>query len=186
MSNKKVNKKPNNNSGENIFDLSKIVSSTNDIEISNNNSPENLLDGYELVPHSDWVNLKYNTHIRYLNKDGAMRRGGFVKKIWSKTDKMGAIYLVIDLVANFAKNGSSWSISSNKVEKIWKKIGSGSNEINIVSSKYDNISNSELETIKEDIEYCKGSIQHMIAEIQNLKNEQLRIVELIRKLHNIK
>ena len=183
MSNKKQTKK------ENIFDLSKIVSNTNDIEISGDEvSESSLLVGYEPVDPKEWANLSPRTHIRYLNKDGTMRRGGFVSKIWSKKDLKGNAYILIDLVANYGKNSSKWSISSTKVEKIWRKEGSDYEDVtvNSVPTAAKGVDSQVLKDLGDDIEYCKKSIQHITIEIQKIKNEQTRTLELIKKLHNIR
>ncbi len=170
---------------ENIFDLSKLVSDTNDVEIKED-SPEAsaLLSGYVLLSESEWENIVPRTHIRYLNKDGTMRKGGFVSKIWRKKDAKGKSYILIDLVGNYGKNSTKWTISSSKVEKIWKKEGSEYEDITVKESPSiaaNATSSKELKDMKEELDYCKESIRFLTSEIQKIKNEQARTLEIMIK-----
>jgi hypothetical protein len=164
-------------SKENIFDLSKLVSTTNDVEISHTEGiRENALKNYEPVPQEEWVNIPYNSHIRYLNKDGSFRMGGFVQRISKSIDKKNDEVVKIELTSSYGGKTTQWAIVSTKVAKIWKKI---SFDVEVERPKAD------LEMLKEDIAFCKESIRHISTELQKMKNEQIRIVELIKKLHKL-
>ncbi len=163
---------------DNIFDLSKLVPQSSDIEVKH--EQVELTDNYELVEKENWDKIPYKTYIRYLRKDGSLRKGGFVKAIWKTKDNSGHDTLKIDLVSGFGFNGTEWSIYSTSVEKIWKR------KENMTEIEQPIIRNTEIEDMKEEIQYVKKSIDNIKKELQNIKNEQMRIVQLIKKLHNIK
>lgn len=163
---------------DNIFDLSKLAKQSNDIEIKSEQIEIN--DNYELVDKENWSKIPYKTFIRYLRKDGSLRKGGFIKTIWKTKDTSGQDTLKIDLISGFGFNGTEWSIYSSSIEKIWKR------KENMTEIEQPTIKNTEIDDMKEELQYLKRSIDHIKKELQNISNEQMRIVQLIKKLHNIK
>jgi len=161
-------------SKENIFDLSKIITPSYDKE--KKYVPEvdkdAALKDFNLVPPNEWKNIPYGAFIRYLRKDGSFRKGGVVQNIWTEVNREGTEVIKIDILSSYGNK--SWSINNNNIEKIWMKNNTmQTNVLNIVD-------------IKEDIESCKKSIKQLTIQIQKINNEQIRIVKLIKKLHNIK
>lgn len=174
---------------ENIFDLDKLVKSissnleekipsidyeTEKEETPGGNSYEEFLVGYKLVPEEEWSKIQVGSLIRYLNKDNTFRKGGAVQGVFKKK---GNNVIRIDIESIYGTR-AKWSILSNKVDKIWIK-----------PSILENLSvpnnNVDLEEVKDDIEFCKQSIKLLTTEIQKMKNEQMRILSVIKKLHNI-
>jgi hypothetical protein len=158
---------------ENIFDLSRLVAN-NDVEVVGSRTKttvdqEKLLQGYEEVDASEWQNMTKDTNIRYLRKDGNMRSGGIIKRIWQED---GIIY--IEMCSVFNSNANTWRIKLPDIEKIWKKSGQ------VVITNNQNSISSELQ---ERIEYCEKSIKVIQIEIQKINNEQKRIITLISKIH---
>ena len=73
---------------ENIFDLTAIVGIQKEEEIKKKSAlitddeQKALIRDYIEVNKDEWSIIPSNTHIRYLRKDGAFRRGGFIKNSW--------------------------------------------------------------------------------------------------------
>jgi hypothetical protein len=87
-----------------------------------------LLQGYTLVPQHNWTSnhLTPNSHIRYQQKDGAFRQGGFIMDSF-----IGKNGLVIKLTAKSSKSARepfTWHISTGNVGSIWKKNYNDSNQ----------------------------------------------------------
>ncbi len=162
-------------SKENIFDLSKIATQTNDIETTPAEvDQESLLIGYEVVVPTEWKFIPYGSYIRYLRKDGTFRKGGIVQGVWANTDKNGNEVVKIDITAGFGPRITKWSITSNNIEKIW--IKRSQQQTHMV----------DLVEIKEDVETLKESMKQIIKELQNMKHEQIRTVGLIKKIYEAK
>ena len=71
-----------------------------------------------------------------------------------------------------------WSISFDNIDKIWKKKN------NIYSMPVDN--KGVIDSNTESIEYLKTKLDQFSVDIAKINNEQQRIVNLIKKLHNIR
>jgi hypothetical protein len=178
---------------DNIFDLSKTMSvdsinktlpsntyqKNNQKNIITNEEQEQLLEDYEEVRRESWETLPVGIHIRYLRKDGTFRRGGYVISVVNVMSGVNKNNKMIQLSSNKSPYAKSWSTNLEHVQKIWKtKLNSddGVNRINESVSK---------ET-KESIEYLTKNMDQIKIEIAKINNEQQRIVNLIKKLHNIK
>jgi CRISPR/Cas system-associated endoribonuclease Cas2 len=105
-----------------------------------------------------------------LNKDGAFRKGGVVQNVWLQKDKDGQEVVKIEVLAGYGPKTTKWSITNTKVEKIWVKEG-----LQRIQT------NTGVSELKEDIEYCKASIQQLKKEIQKINNDQARLIEIVRK-----
>jgi len=178
---------------DNIFDLSKPASvdssnktvqsntyqKNNQKNIVTNEEQEQLLENYEEVPRESWETLPVGIHIRYLRKDGTFRRGGYIISVVNIMSGVNKDNKMIQLASNNSPYAKSWSTNLERVQKIWKaKLNSdgGVNQINESVSK---------ET-KESIEYLTKNVDQIKIDIAKINNEQQRIVNLIKKLHNIK
>ncbi len=163
---------------DNIFDLSKFVGASNDIETkpATQSDIDASLVGYEPVALSDWKNIPYGSYIRYVRKDGAFRRGGIVQGVWSNKDSSGAEVIKIDITAGFGAQTSKWSITSNSVEKVW--IKRQVNQINHTASH----GLTDMSELREDIDFCKDSIKQLTKEMQKMQSDQVRITGLLKKI----
>lgn len=149
-----------------VYDLSKLAPKSKDIEVKKDNeNQEQLLVDYEDVSPEKWSKLAYGTHIRYLRKDGTFRRGGFIKAIWVSDG-----IIKIDLASSMIPTANNWRIVSNTIDKIWMKKTERGLEQNYTE-------------IKDDVEYCKKSIEFLKREIQKINNEMLRVVAFLKKRH---
>lgn len=176
-----------NSSKENIFDLSQLVPKSNDVEVQIKQKqkqiedPEELLKGYVLVPREQWVNLQPNTQIRYMRKDGEMRKGGYLTYVNRTTDvdDKGNDILKFSMLAGNYAAAKRWVVSSASIEKIWRQS-------NMELMEQHGLNNSEeIKELKESIDYCKRSIDILAQELQRINNENTRIIKLIKKLHKI-
>lgn len=171
---------------QNIFNLSKMMPKSVDVEVTNSSSATSeieqdaLLHNYELIDPANWHKLPFRAHIRYLRKDGAFRKGGFVKAVTQTQDLEGKETIKIDLVANFTPNAVSWSIFKGSIDKLWKKIDM-TGDTPLVS----NVNIEQINEIKEDITFCKNSIEQIKKELQKMSNEQIRTIMLIKKMHGL-
>lgn len=159
-----------------------VTNSTNNNNSNNNSNNSDkvdidqnaLLQGYTAVDQANWDKILYKTHIRYLRTDGQFRKGGYVVNTIHTTDREGKPTIKIDLVSNFGPNAIKWSLYKGSIKKIWSKV-----------SEYTESPSAHLAPLKEDIEFCKKSIEQLCQKIQQMENENIRILNLIKKLHNI-
>lgn len=162
---------------ENIFDLSKIIGKSNDVEVKSvTQDHQTALVGYELVEEDSWDKILSNSHIRYLRTDGKFVNGGFVKSVCRTLDTNGKDTFKIDLVSNFTPKAIKWSIYKGNIDKLWKKI----EVVSVVATH-----NADMTNMKEDMEFLKKSMDSLKIDLQNTKNELMRTVTLIKKLHKI-
>lgn len=170
---------------ENIFDLSKLVGVRNEEQLKQKNNTitideqNKLLNGYVEVNTDDWDTIPKNTHVRYLRKDGNFRRGGFIKNMWVDAYSVHKGKKCIQLSASTQYNAAKWVVCHDDLDKIWKRIDSEKN----ISAPVDI---SGIQTNAESIEYLTKSVEQLKINISRLNNEQTRIINLIKKLHNIK
>lgn len=166
----------------NVYDLSTLADVEKDIEIKNKENikidRDQLLKGYDEVPRDEWDSLIHGVHIRYLRKDGLFRKGGFVKNTWIGLSGVNKGKNVIQLCNNMSYKAVKWIISFDNLDKIWKKKN------NIYSMPADN--KGVIDSNKESIEYLKSKLEQFSVDIAKINNEQQRIVNLIKKLHNIR
>lgn len=159
-------------SKDNPFDLTKMVAGKDIVEkrkrkvgIITSTEKARLLEGYSKVAPDKWLKLPVGSHIRYLRKDGEMRKGGYIRLI---TD--GTIFLS-NMPDIGVSNGTGWAVRPATVSEIWvlgKPAYSASNMVD---------TDERLASIEDDLNQIK-------TDIQNIINQQKRIVEWIAKLKN--
>jgi len=171
---------------ENIFDLTAIVGIQNEEEIKKKSAlitedeQKKLLIEYVEVNKEEWSAIPNNTHIRYLRKDGAFRRGGFIKNSWIGASGISKDKKCLQLAGTMNFKASKWTICLDDIEKIWKKNRNEPDQKNIIDMQ--NI----VKTNAETNEYLVKSVEQLKIDVVHLSNEQKRIVNLIRKIHGIK
>ena len=166
----------------NIFDLSALaIKNEEEVKqpatIISVDDQKKLLVGYEEIAINKWESIPNNYHIRYLRKDGTFRRGGFVKNSWLGLHGKSEGKKCLQLSANLNYNSNKWTICLDEIEKIWQKIA----EIKDNSDIKDNIKKND-----ETLDFLVKSVEKINIDIAKLSNEQQRIINLIKKLHNIK
>jgi hypothetical protein len=179
----------------NIFDITKLAPQrSQDIQVASTIPKERrtstaqsvdpeeqarLLQNYVLVEQTQWLQLPKGQHIRYKRRDGKFRKGGFVVQVIPEENK-------IQLINNNKPQRDPpiyWSIKLKEIEKIWKKnTGLRSEEIYSCAS---NSNNSQyIQEFKEKLEYLQNDIKKINIELQNIRNEHVKVVNIIRKLTN--
>jgi hypothetical protein len=152
------------------------------------------LQGYSLIEQSQWDKIPYKTYIKYLRNDGVMRKGGFVKSIVHTLDKNNNDTIRFELVSNFSSNATTWQLYAGNIKKIWKKEGQTyipdenvydprliqPNQVNLTNQ----VNQIDITEIKEDIEFCKKTIDLLKKETQKNTNDISRMVNVIRELMN--
>jgi hypothetical protein len=158
---------------ENIYDLSAIIGKNEDVEVKRQTISDGDIDtyliGYTQVPNSEWKNLKYYDHIRYLRKDGSFRRGGYIKNIWLAPDE-GKIRL--ELSSGTGYGSRSWNLGLQSVEKIWRKDGAAES------------ATVDLTEINTKIENLEQVCANLTKEIVRMNNEQKRVLTIIKKIND--
>ena len=178
---------------ENIFDLTQSINippketyKHDKISIKpavSNEEISDTLQGYTEVSSDNWDTMIIGSHIRYLRKDGLFRSGGYIKNTWMSTQGKNKNKLSIQLGSGLSYKSPTWNITLTDIDKIWIRNVENSNNI-------DNSQLDELHKISknntESIEYLTKSVSQVKIDIAKLNNEQQRIINLIKKLHNIK
>lgn len=171
----------------NIFDLTALVGIQNEQEMKKNTNiitPEEqqkMLKNYSEVESTEWDTIPISTHIRYLRKDGSFRVGGFVKNSWIGLYGASKGKKCLQLSSSQDYKSNKWSICLNDIEKIWKKNTNDLSEKNSILELKNNI-----QSYKENIDYLIRTVEQNKIDISKINNEQTRIINLIKKLHNIK
>jgi hypothetical protein len=173
----------------NIFDLSTLVDiqheqelkkTTNTISIDEQTK---MLQNYDEVERAEWAAILPSSHVRYLRNDGAFRRGGFVKNSWVGLYGSSKGKKCLQLSSSQSYKSAKWTICLDDIEKIWKRSQSiQTGEKNIISPEVQ----TTIQANKESIEYLVRTVDQLKIDISKINNEQTRIINLIKKLHNIK
>jgi hypothetical protein len=174
----------------NIFDLTALAGMQNEQEIKKTintvtmDEQTKMLQNYHDVKNADWETIPQSSHIRYLRKDGSFRRGGFVKNSWIGLYGNSKGKKCLQLSSSPGYKSTMWTICLDDIEKIWQKnpTVATAGEKNIISPEM----NTTIQSNKESVEYLVRSVDQLKIDMSKITNEQTRIVNLIKKLHNIK
>jgi hypothetical protein len=174
---------------ENPYDLTRLVPIEKEEEIKKSYSiitesdRDKLLAGYSEVDEIDWGNIDMNAHIRYLRKDGAFRRGGYVKGHWIGTYGPKKGRNCIQMINNLSGyNPKTWNVCVDDITTIWIREDSQKNIGNIGNTS----SSSKANDQSESIEFLTNQMEQLKIDMTRINNEQKRIINLIKKLHGIK
>ena len=175
---------------ENIFDLTKLAKIELDHEVKpkaamiSSEEQQKLLNEYAEVPREDWIKLTDGDIIRYLRKDGIFRKGGLFKNSWIGTSGRNKDKHCIQMAPLISKynnngnnNGNTWTICHDDIDKIWKK-----KRLTLEIPQ----EGSKMSIMEEKIEFLTRTTEQQKIDLLKLKNEQTRIINLIKKLHNIR
>lgn len=178
------------NNDTNIFDLTALVGVQNEQELKKEvntitiEEQKKMIQNYDEVPSSDWATIPPSTHVRYLRKDGSFRRGGFVKNSWVGLYGKSKGKKCLQLSATKSYKSTKWTICLDDIDKMWQKnISSDENdEKNTISPEI----RETIQSNKESVEYLVRTVDQLKIDLSKINNEQTRIINLIKKLHNIK
>jgi hypothetical protein len=154
----------------NPFDLTKLISNDKLIEkqkykadVYTLEEQKQMLKNYTKIPREKWLEIPIGSNIRYIRKDGEMRKGGYIQYI----DPNGQF---MSISAINVSNGKHWKLPLNGVQEIWKYTGETLNK-DILPNKPDDTQEIIL-SLKEEIRQLK-------IEIQRVMNQQKRIIKSI-------
>jgi hypothetical protein len=181
-------------SNSNPFDLTQFVSggkltekSKYKPEIYTATEWRDMLQGYEKVSPGEWAQISVGTHIRYVRKDGEMRKGGFIKY----ADPNGKFLSISSADTNVNSNAPHWKLPLDGVAEIWK-IMDGAHVRSTSTTSTHTATHSSAgppathssangpTSIQESINRINNEIEQLKGEIQRVLNQQKRIIKSIR------
>ena len=170
----------------NIFDLRKLIPGgvkksepyvhKYTAVVDSDSEKRSLLENYAEVEEGGWDKIRVGTHVRYENKDGEFKRGGFVANHYVSNKEETKGHKMIRLRSTPAKGGKEWSIdATSKVAQMWKngKFEPKQDAAAIIGG------------LRKTTESLAAQIEQLRIELSHLSNEQKRTIALIKKLHNI-
>lgn len=145
--------------------------------VNSDSEKATLLENYVEVDESEWDKIPVNTHIRYENKDGEFKRGGFISNHYVSNKDETKGHKMIRLRSTSTKGGKEWSIDvTTKTSRVWK------------TGKYKHkpaVADVAGDLVKKT-DSLAAQLEQLRIELAHLSNEQKRTIALIKKLHNIK
>jgi hypothetical protein len=137
-----------------------------------------LLKGYIEVSKALWSDIPISSHIRYIKKDGAFVRGGFVTSHW--LNKEGKPF--IHLANSFKKRSpgyATWPMAHESVAKIFKKTDAKSGiEMDVVRGKTAEI----IGQINILVDVVKQQTNRLDAQENDIKKLQSLIKKIMTKI----
>lgn len=168
------------------------------------------IKGYTEVPREEWANIPVLTYIRYMKDDDIIAKGGFVDAVSYGINKEGEQVLSLHIrsgkmfrwiihantIKHIWKKMSSNGITpiqvqNNTVQPIQQQPNQQAGGYYMPQSSSSNypapqdhytITKDEMRMIKEDIVVNKKTIDLLRNEIQKLQNENIRIVNYLKKI----
>lgn len=140
------------------------------------------LKGSILVPKSQWKDLYDNSNISYIKNDGGFVKSGFIKLIYNKDDEDYIRYgSKLDRYNN-DKYYKEFTVKFSNIKDLYKKIdNSAIMEYKLIK---ENIKNT-LSNFTDELTRLDDKVNEMNEKIIKLDENHVKIVKLIKKLHNI-
>lgn len=153
----------------NPYDLTKLIASNSKITEKKQYRPDvitpdekkQLLVGYEKLSHDKWLQLFPGSHIRYMRKDGEMRKGGYVRYVDIDNQNLYLSTFPLDI-----PNAKGWKLPLDGVAEIWV-VSKHNTKIPTTSCSND---------LREDLISLKEDVKQLKIEIQRITNQQKRIL----------
>ena len=141
------------------------------------------LKGSILIPKTQWKDLYENSNISYIKNDGGFVKSGYIKLIYSKDDEDYIRYgSKLDRYNN-DRYYKEFSVKFSNIKELYKKIdNSAIIEYKIIKT---NIKNT-LATFTEDLVKLDEKFNDLNEKINKLDENHIKIIKLIKTLHNIK
>jgi hypothetical protein len=157
----------------NPYDLTRLLAGGQLIE-KKKYSPEiftkleqkQMLATYKQVAKKYWTKLPLGTHIRYIRKDGEMRKGGYIRY----NDPHGQ-FISLSLTQLDQPQTKFWKLPLNGVAELWCEPLNKSTQVH-TNTVNDSDTAEQINTLKEDIRQLK-------LEIQRVMNQQKRIIKSV-------
>lgn len=157
--------------------------------MSKNNEHDDKMQEYIkeslLIPSDKWESIPINSNICYIKKDGKFVKGGYVKLIYTKNEKLFLVYSNKLDKYNNDKYYKEFTINLASIDKIYKKIDqSAIMEYEIIKNNINKVI-TEFSTKLEKLDNIFNKIDDIEKKIVKLETNHYKIVKLIKKLHNI-
>ena len=140
------------------------------------------LKGSILVPKTQWKDLYDNSNISYIKNDGGFIKSGFIKLIYNKDDEDYIRYgSKLDRYNN-DKYYKEFTVKFSNIKELYKKIdNSAIMEYKLIK---ENIKNTLL-SFTDELIRLDGKVNEINEKLVKLDENHIKIVKLIKKLHNI-
>lgn len=141
------------------------------------------LKGSILIPKSQWKELYDNSNISYIKTDGGFVKSGFIKLIYNKDNEDYIRYgSKLDKYTN-DKYYKEFTVKFSNIKELYKKIdNSAIIEYKLIKERI----NTTLSKFTEDISNINDKINSLQDKINKLDENHIKVVKLIKTLHNIK
>ena len=141
-----------------------------------------MLDGYTEVSRDKWKNLQIGSKIRYMRVNGKFRGGGILINIWvGGAGKYEGKYFMEIKPQDYRKK--PWKIKFEDVKTIWQMGAAGQT---ITFQKNNTETDSKVANLEDKVKYLQSAFDQVKIDLAKMSNETARIVNLIKRLHNIK
>jgi hypothetical protein len=141
------------------------------------------LKGSILIPKDQWKDLHDNSNISYIKNDGGFIKSGFIKLIYNKDDEDYIRYgTKLDRYANDSYY-KEFTVKFSSIKKLYKKIdNSAIIEYKLINEKI----KSTLSGFTEELKLLDEKFNELNVKMVKLEENNVKIVNLIKKLHNLK
>lgn len=174
---------------ENIFDLTKLTSHKNEEEVKKEvaivttGMQEQMLHGYIEVPKDQWNTIPHMARIRYLRLDGNFRKGGIIRDITISSYGKTKGKMCFQLASSMHYKSTGWNVCFDSLDKVWKQNDCTVSPAPPAVVRGDS---TEIKSLTEEVNHLKLMVEQLKVEVANEQNEKKRIINLIKKLHNIR
>jgi hypothetical protein len=169
---------------DNPYDLTKLVTMGGLIEkhkykpeVFTGEEQKEMLRGFERVPKESWAALAVGTFIRYIRKDGEMRKGGYIRYV----DPAGE-FMSVSLTPP-AQQSKTWRLPLNGVAQIWRSLGPVIEGVVMRTQAQARPQLAAATTVPTDlaetVAALKEDIRQLKIEIQRVMNQQKRIIKSV-------
>jgi hypothetical protein len=135
-----------------------------------------------LIPKDKWKDLHDNSNISYIKNDGGFIKSGFIKLIYNKDGEDYIRYgTKLDRYANDTYY-KEFTVKFSSIKDLYKKIdNSAIIEYKLINDRI----KSTLANFTEELTRLDGKVNEMHEKMLELDRNHIKIVNLIKKLHNI-
>jgi hypothetical protein len=159
------------------------------------------VEGYTLIKKEQWKTIPIGSLVRYALAGNQYRQGGVLKSIDLKNTKIGERMAFV-LISTTSKHTKSWPVYFDKPVQLWVKPNDTiSPKVEIKNNSTRLIENSRVKIkpespVSSNLILSSGvtsstgihiteKLDKLEMMVLNIKNEQFRIIKLIKKLHGI-
>lgn len=140
------------------------------------------LKGSILIPKTKWKDLYDNSNISYIKNDGGFVKSGFIKLIYNKDGEDYIRYgSKLDRYNN-DKYYKEFTVKFSNIKELYKKIdNSAIIEYRLIKDNVEKI----ISKFTEELTLLDEKFNNLDEKINKLDKNHIKIINLIKKLHNI-